>query len=55
MIPPAPQYNANPFSKRRQYADAKTPLTRPEEQLRRDLRALEAVQASRPAKPPGKR
>ena len=50
------QYNPYPYPSRRKdlnAASAASPAAR-ETQLKRDLKALEAVQASRPRKPPGK-
>lgn len=48
------EYNPYPFPRRRTTEAAVVPTDR-ETQLKRDLRALERVQASRPMKPPGKR
>ena len=52
-MPPNRPYNAWPFPRAKPRAP--DTLTRPEEQLRKDLRALERVQATRPLRPPGKR
>lgn len=55
-IPPNRPYNPYPYPRRRP-AEAGALVAVPpdrETQLKRDLKALEAVQASRPRKPPGK-
>jgi len=43
-------FNPWPFGKPR----PKEQQTRPEERMKRDLRALEEIQKSRPKRPPGK-
>ena len=54
--PTGPRFNQHPLAGRRRAAQPSEDSSRPAEVLKRDLRALEALQEKRPLRPPvGKR